>query len=96
MLNGDPDELTKMSRAHYRVALAVRTGVLVRPTACEECGSEPPPNRRGAAQIQAHHHNGYEDPLDVQWLCPTCHLKENRKAYAGLPVEPDPLGSILD
>lgn len=95
-MDGDSELTTKMSRAHYRVAVAVKTGALTRPVVCEECGSEPPPNKRGAVQIQAHHHNGYDDPLDVQWLCPTCHLRENRKAYEGLPVEPDPLGSILD
>lgn len=86
-MDGDPDDYVKMSRAHYRVAVAVQTGVLVRPTACEKCGSEPPPNKRGAVQIQGHHHNGYDDPLDVQWLCPKCHLVENQKAYAGRMTE---------
>jgi hypothetical protein len=77
-----------MSHAHYLVA----KGELVRRASCEECGKTLPPNRRGAAQIQAHHHNGYDNPLDVQWLCPTCHLQANQ---SGREVEPDPLGCIL-
>ncbi len=84
-----------MAHAHYLVAKAIKRGELVRPKSCEECRKSPPPNRRGAAQIQAHHHNGYENPLDVQWLCPTCHLRVNG-ATANWPIEPDPLGDILN
>ena len=26
--------------------------------------------------MQAHHYNGYDRPLDVQWLCVQCHRDE--------------------
>lgn len=58
-------------RAHKRVQRAVRAGLLVRPAACEDCGAECAP--------QAHHDN-YDEPLAVRWLCGLCHGKTRRKA----------------
>ncbi len=84
-----------MAHAHYLVHKAVKSGTLVRPSACDDCGASPTPNKRGAVQIQAHHHNGYENPLDVQWLCPKCHNEANGSASEVHPKETDPLGSIL-
>jgi hypothetical protein len=54
------------NRIGERVRLAVRAGRLIK-TACP-CGS---------AEVQAHHHNGYEPEheLDVIWLCIPCHRK---------------------
>lgn len=85
-----------MAQAHYQVAKAIKRGDLVRPSSCEECGASPPPNKRGATQIQAHHHKGCDHPLDVQWLCPLCHNRVNGIETPAWPVEPDPLGDILD
>lgn len=51
-------------QAHAQVASAIRSGRLVRPSACETCGADGP--------IHAHHHD-YSRPLDVAWLCPLCH-----------------------
>jgi transposase-like protein len=57
--------------AHNLVETALEQGVLVRPDACEECG-------RGGwfadgrTAIQAHH-DDYNKPLDVRWLCQPCH-----------------------
>lgn len=59
-------------RAQNRVAKAVKAGRLVRPDACENCGS--------GGRIQAHHHD-YSKPLDVKWLCPRCHGKTHRKEF---------------
>lgn len=56
---------------------AVRSGRLVRPARCAECKRVPGANRIGRAQVQAHHHKGYERPLDVKWLCHTCHAKKD-------------------
>lgn len=52
----------RRARCHGLVARALRSGDLV-PQNCECCGSE---------QTVAHHDN-YNKPLDVRWLCQPCH-----------------------
>lgn len=50
--------------AKRRVASAVRSGRLTRPERCSRCGT----------RCKAHgHHEDYERPLEVVWLCPQCH-----------------------
>ena len=58
--------------AHRKVQYAVRTGVLVRQP-CEECGTEPF-WWNGEVRVYAHH-DDYDRPLDVRWLCGYCHKK---------------------
>ena len=53
-------------KARNAVSNAIRDGRLARGTECFFCGS--------AERIQAHHHD-YSQPLDVFWLCSTCHGK---------------------
>lgn len=50
--------------ARQAVSRAVRSGKLVRPDFCGQCGNV------GKAQA---HHTDYRRPLDVLWLCFTCH-----------------------
>jgi hypothetical protein len=52
--------------ARTAVGNAIRDGRLARGTECFFCGSQ--------TAIQAHHHD-YSKPLDVHWLCSTCHGK---------------------
>ena len=59
----------KKSASHAMVASAVKHGMLVRSTTCSECGD---PHDR----IQGHHED-YDKPLDVVWLCPSCHGKRH-------------------
>lgn len=54
-------------RAHYTVSNAVRDGRLKRKP-CEACGS--------GERVHAHHHD-YAKPLDVTWLCATCHHRHH-------------------
>lgn len=70
------------------VAKAIRAGLLVRPMVCTQCGNQ--------GKIEAAHHD-YSRPLDVRWLCKSCHTRWDRavpktgkhagrivvKAYAG-------------
>lgn len=61
------------------VVQAIRTGVLVRPEKCSDCGK--------TGRIYAHHED-YEKPLDVAWLCHACHTRIHRqKRNLHLPGE---------
>ncbi len=50
--------------AHTAVYRAVKSGALIKPSRCEQCGSE--------RRLHAHHHD-YSKPLEVTWLCVPCH-----------------------
>jgi ribosome-binding protein aMBF1 (putative translation factor) len=61
--------LPEKVRARQLVQRAVKTGRLVRPDACERCGTE--------GWVEAHHPD-YTKPLDVEWLCGDCHRSEHQ------------------
>lgn len=69
-----------MSVVHLQATYAVRAGILVDPGVCEKCG-------RSYSRLHKHHPD-YHKPLDVVWLCPSCHTKEHPKPnpYEGKPV----------
>lgn len=52
-------------KAHYLVQSAVRTRAMVKPMTCESCGT--------TANLEAHHED-YAKPLEVTWLCKSCHF----------------------
>jgi hypothetical protein len=60
---------------------AVHLGILTRPDHCSQCGSR--------KRIQAHHPD-YSKPLEVVWLCATCHGKVHRSSMHS--TEPQPGG----
>lgn len=64
-------------RAYHVFKNAIRTGRLVRPDACEDCGRKPGVNSRGRSLIQGHH-DDYAEPLIVRWLCVGCHRRMDR------------------
>lgn len=66
-------------RARAQVRRALERGILVRPDACPRCGLPDRRGRDGRSTIHAHHHNGYDRPLDIEWLCVTCHFQEDRR-----------------
>ena len=55
--------------AHSAVAQAIRTGKMVRLSACESCGDS-------RYRIEAHH-DDYARPLAVRWLCASCHQRHH-------------------
>ena len=57
-------EVVGYQQSHSKVANAIRTGALKRPLYCECCGK--------IGRVEAHHEN-YNRPLEVIWLCPVCH-----------------------
>ena len=63
----DPERM----RARALLAGAIRRGEIHRPAVCSRCGVSDP-------KINGHHHD-YAKPLDVTWLCYSCHAAvENR------------------
>jgi len=65
----------KRHRAHIAVERAIKKGTLVRPDGCSLCGIVPGPACDGRSGIHAHHES-YDRPLDVRWLCVRCHGAE--------------------
>ena len=59
------DEYPMKYAAHKLVGNAVRDGRIKKPESCESCGS----NHRSIHG----HHDDYANPLQVRWLCPSCH-----------------------
>ena len=57
-------------KAEHLVRTALAQGKLVRPDVCEDCGE--------TAKVHGHH-DDYSKPLEVRWLCRSCHRKEGRK-----------------
>lgn len=63
------NELPKI-RARKIFRAAVKTGFLVRPNHCSKCMKECKPDG---------HHDDYNKPLEVRWLCKVCHNHEHKK-----------------
>lgn len=61
-------------RAQERVLRAVRSGRLHRPTICGQCA--------GGGPIEAAHED-YARPLDVRWLCRSCHRRWDQAGKGG-------------
>ncbi len=59
--------------AQHAVQSAVAAGALVRPEACSECGSTK--RRRDGITNIVGHHDDYNKPLEVRWLCNQCHRR---------------------
>lgn len=60
-------------KARERVARALKLGTLVKPDSCEDCG--------GLGLLHGHHED-YDKPLDVDWLCPGCHGRRHSPTRA--------------
>jgi hypothetical protein len=58
-------------QAQSAVTHAVTMGRLVNPGVCEACG-DGGTMRDGRTNVQGHH-DDYNKPLDVRWLCQHCH-----------------------
>lgn len=75
--------------ARNKVSKALESGHLSRPKKCELCGDTPKPSQvkskngktRKRPKIFAHHWNGYNNPLDVWWICQSCNLKLRGQKY---------------
>lgn len=63
-------------RARQAIANAVVEGRIVKPDRCEDCDA-----RTARADLHGHH-TDYSKPLEVDWLCRTCHSARHRAAVA--------------
>lgn len=59
------------AKATKMVNIRVAKGTMKKAEACEDCGS--------TTRKLTGHHEDYEKPLDVTWLCYECHGKRHRK-----------------
>jgi hypothetical protein len=57
----------QQARAKWRVQKAVQEGRMQKPDTCDICRWPFPKNK-----IHAHHYD-YSKPLEVSWLCDSCH-----------------------
>lgn len=88
------DNWASPSRAISLVGAAIKSGNLVRSSHCELCGrapeSTPIMEKRGRSPIlYAHHWNGYNNPLDVWFICRSCNGVLNGKYFHSGQVSKD-------
>lgn len=69
----------EVRRAGVRLLRAEKKGLVIRPDYCSQCGV--------SCRPEAAHHD-YDKPLDVRWLCTSCHRAwdraEPKSAYSRL------------
>ena len=60
------------AKAHSRVLWAIKSGKIVRPNECSNCGNQCKPDA---------HHDSYDESqwLVVRWMCKPCHRAHHRK-----------------
>lgn len=68
----------RRQKAHYAVAQAIKTGELVR-NPCVRCGE-----KKSVA-----HHEDYDEPLEVVWLCQPCHKERHKEMKLALQRKDD-------
>ncbi len=71
-------------RARKLVSQAVAAVTLIRPASCERCGARP--QRADRHGLDAHHISSSR-PLDVTWLCASCHRLAHPRRPPTSPAE---------
>lgn len=56
--------------AHYTAANAIKRGLIPKGESCERCGT---------TELLHAHHEDYDKPLAINWLCRTCHGVRHRE-----------------
>ena len=76
---------TMDKRAQHMVEKAIKKGVLI-PQSCEICNTKGA-FKDGRTSVQAHH-DDYNKPLEVRWLCQQCHHEWHKTNKAKEIMEP--------
>lgn len=58
-------------KAHLIINSLIKSGKIIKPTECSMCGKK--------SKLIHGHHEDYNEPLDVIWVCPSCHYKIHHK-----------------
>jgi hypothetical protein len=72
-LTWDKASFLEKREVHRKYGKALRDGVLIRPNHCEECGKECKPDG---------HHDDYNKPFEVVWLCGSCHRRKHPRDHS--------------
>lgn len=80
-------------RAGHLVEKAIKKGIIIPSKVCEVCGAVKT-FRDGRSGIQAHH-DDYNKPLEVRWLCQKCH-HEWHKNHKAKEIEEVPARTSID
>jgi len=89
------EKTAKKKRTQHLAEKAVKKGILNNPGICSQCKSEST-FRDGRTGIQAHH-DDYDKPLDVRWLCQKCHYewhKHNRALNETEKTDTEAIGGV--
>ena len=88
--------MNKQHWAHLKVRQAIDKGILIRPDVCELCGVNVVQRNEMLKRFGfekkrpmtfAHHFNGYDDPLNIWWICPSCNSQLAGKHDGTLSLE---------
>jgi predicted DNA-binding protein YlxM (UPF0122 family) len=71
-------------RSQNLLEKALQRGLIQKKQTCEQCGKAPK-FKDGRSGVQAHH-DDYNKPLDVRWLCQKCHHLWHRQ-HKAIPLE---------
>ncbi len=63
------------AKAHRKANLAISRGIIEEINNCSKCGS---------GDWVVKHHEDYNKPLDITWLCKNCHAKRHAEMAADL------------
>lgn len=67
-LKSRPGTDVEKVRAHGLINQRIKRGRLQRPDKCDDCGKPCKPDA---------HHESYQNPDQVEWLCRSCHMKRH-------------------